>query len=78
MMDNVAYKWNEDIGNYCVWEDGDFVRPLQPLKLSKVDKNDLADTLQNIYYQRTGEINWVIGSNHEKDIALAKEMNCWH
>jgi hypothetical protein len=71
------YKWNDEVGNYCLAKGVNFIVPLQPLKLSEVDKSDLAESLQAIYFKRTGRINAKIGLDYERDKALAKEMDCW-
>lgn len=77
MADNVVYQWHEETMNFCLWKNGDFIRPLKPLKLSEVDKEGLRESLQTIYFQRTGQINYGIGLSYEKDVALAKQMGCW-
>lgn len=73
----MSYKWNDGVGNYCLATEKGFIGPLQPLKLSEVDKEDLAESLQSIFYKRTGEINEDIGISYEKDKKIAKKMNCW-
>lgn len=79
-MGKMYWVWNEEIGNYCAAEgktENDFVYPLYLLKLSEVDKADLAGDLQMIFYKRTGRINEDIGFSYEKDKKLAQKMKCW-
>lgn len=76
-MTTIKYKWNEEIGNYCLWGNGKFITPLEPIKLSEVDKESLAESLQMIYFQRTGKIDYGIGLSHEIDVKKAKELGCW-
>lgn len=73
------YKWNEEINNYCLFAEDNFVYPLQPIKLSemKLDRIDFATTLQAIYYKKTGNIIPTLGFNHNKDIEMAKEFGLW-
>lgn len=73
----VSYKWNEGVGNYCITKGNNFVIPLQPLKLSEIDKADLAESLQMIFFKRTGRIDGNIGLSYEKDKALAMKLKCW-
>ena len=79
-MAEVYSVWTEEIGNYCEATgktEKDFIYPLRPLKLSEVDKGDLAECLQMIFYRRTGRINEDIGFSYEKDKKLAQKMKCW-
>lgn len=73
----MSYKWNEDTENFCLTKGGHFVVPFQRLKLSEVDEEDLAESLQTIYFKRTGGIDERIGFSYEKDKAIAKELKCW-
>lgn len=73
----ISYKWNEDMGNFCLTKGENFVVPFQRLKMSEVEKVDLAEQLQTIYFKRTGQIDERIGFSYEKDKAIAKEMKCW-
>ena len=75
----ITYKWNDELGNYCLAKGNDYIHPLEPMKLSKMnlDKMDLAETLQSIYYRKTGNIDYSIGLSYEKDITIAKKLGCW-
>lgn len=77
--EKIRYKWNDELKNYCLSKGISFIYPLQPMKLCemKLSRMDLAETLQSIYYKRTGTINYSIGLNLERDINIAKKMNCW-
>ena len=59
---------------YCVIKKGKFVEPLQFMTVKGLDPEGLAETLQMLYYKRTGNINPVIGLDYDKDVELAKEM----
>lgn len=72
-----SYKWNDEVRNYCLTKNYEFVYPFEPLMLSEVDKHDLAESLQNVFYMRTGRINERIGYSYESDMALAKRMKVW-
>lgn len=75
---DVQYKWNDEVGNYCLSKNEKIFLPLQSLKLSEVDKASLAESLQMIYFKRTGTINYNIDPmNYEKNKAIAKEIGCW-
>ncbi|MDG0823826.1 hypothetical protein M4L38_13940 [Staphylococcus equorum] len=77
-MMNVQYKWNEEVGKFCLSKKGKFIEPLKALKLFEVDKSSLAESLQMIYFKRTGIVNYEIDPmNYEKNKAIAKEMACW-
>lgn len=72
------YLWHDELETYCLaTKDKKFIEPLQPLKLSTIEKSSLAESLQAIYYNRTGKINREIGLHKEYDIELAKVMGCW-
>ncbi|NMB96607.1 MAG: hypothetical protein GYA02_08345 [Clostridiaceae bacterium] len=77
--ETIRYKWNEEIGNYCLARGYDFIYPLKPIKLSEMNlsKTDFATTLQSIYYKKTGKIISTLGFDYEKDIETAKELGCW-
>lgn len=77
--ETIRYKWNEEIGNYCLAKGYDFIYPLKPIKLSEMNLNkiDLATTLQSIYYKKTGKIISTLGFDYEKDIETAKELGYW-
>jgi len=78
----ISYEWNDEIGNYCMTNGKrgrkrEFIMPLKQLLLRNVSKSEFADTLQMIYYKRTGMIDDDIGFNHDYDVALAKKLNCY-
>lgn len=72
-----SYKWNDEVRNYCLTKNYEFIIPYEQLKLSEVEKEDLAESLQNVFYMRTGKINERIGYSYENDKALAKRMKVW-
>lgn len=78
--ETIKYKWNDYLGNYCLAKGNDYIYPLKPMKLSEMNLNtmDLAETLQSIYYKRTGKINNSIRLNNEINIEIAKRLDCWN
>ncbi len=75
----IKYEWNDEVENFCLLDGKDFIYPLEPLLLSKMDldRMDLAESLQSIHYRRTGQIDYSIGLSKKRDIETAKKMGCW-
>jgi len=80
-----GYVWNEEVENYCLAKRGRYnkiimIEPVQEMKLSemKLDNMSLYETLQQIFYKRTGEIDDKLGfTGRDYAVELAKELDVW-
>lgn len=82
---SIGYAWNEEVENYCLAKRGRYnkiimIEPIQEMKLSemKLDNMSLYETLQQIFYKRTGKIDDKLGfTGRDYAIELAKELGVW-
>lgn len=80
-----GYVWNEEVENYCLAKRGRYnkiimIEPVQEMKLSemKLDNMSLYETLQQIFYKRTGKIDDKLGfTGRDYAVELAKELDVW-
>ncbi|MGF7088887.1 hypothetical protein JOD24_002749 [Kroppenstedtia sanguinis] len=77
IVETTGSQIRRETGLSCGFKKGKFIEPLDTLKLPEVSTESLTESLQMIYFKRTGTVNYEIDPNdYERNKFIDKNMGC--